>query len=482
MPNLSRRDFIQDASRVSAALAAAGFAAAPGCAADSTPAPGDVADRLNVAVLGVNGRGMAHVGSFAGRHNCVVTTICDPDSAVVDRALKSAAAAQKVTPRYEPDLRRVFDDKSIDLVTIATPNHWHALAAIWAMQAGKHVYVEKPVSHNVLEGRRMVEAARKYKRICQAGTQSRSNPGMREAMEFLHAGKLGKIRLARGLCYKLRLGIGKVDGPREAPKTVDYDLWCGPAPKKPLARQNLHYDWHWQWDFGNGDLGNQGIHEMDKARWGLAKDTLPRSVISLGGRFGYADDGETANTQLAIYDYDDCTLIFEVRGLPSKPMLGASVGNIFYGSEGYLVCPSYDRAAAFTPKGELIRKFEGPGDHAGNFVRAVRANKPELLTADIAEGHVSSALCHVANISYRLGDVVPFGEKKDVLENKDAAEAFGRMEEHLRAFRLPADDMKYRLGRKLTIDAKKESFVDDRAADALLMREYRKPFVVPDKV
>ena len=283
---------------------------------------------------------------------------------------------------------------------------------------------------------------------------------MRAAMEFLHGGKLGKVRLARGLCYKLRLSIGKVEGPGDVPKTVDYDLWCGPAPKNPLARQSLHYDWHWQWDFGNGDLGNQGIHEMDKARWGLAKDALPRTVISLGGRFGYADDGETANTQVAIYDYDDCTLIFEVRGLPSKPVLGASVGNIFYGSEGYLVCPSYDKAAAFTPKGELIQKFEGSGDHAGNFVRAVRENKPELLTADIREGHLSSAPA-TSPTSATGSAPVPFGEKKDALENKDGAERWAGWKSTC-TFKLPADDMKYRLGRKLTIDAKTEA-VDDRA-------------------
>ncbi len=471
MRKRSRRDFLQD---VTLAALAAPLATAT--------ARGAAAERLNVAVLGVNGRGMTHIAGFAGRNNCVVTTICDPDCAVVDRALKAAATAQGIVPRYEPDLRRVFDDGSIDVVTIATPNHWHALAAIWAMQAGKHVFVEKPVSHNVLEGRRMVEAARKYKRVCQAGTQSRSNPGMREAMAFLHAGKLGKIRLARGLCYKLRLPIGKAEGELKPPRTMDYDLWCGPAPKRPPGRLNLHYDWHWQWDLGNGDLGNQGIHEMDKARWGLGKSTLPRSVISLGGRFGPADDGQTPNTQLSFYDYGDCTLLFEVRGLPTKPILGASIGNIFHGAEGYLVCPSYDKAAAYTPDGELIRKFEGTGDHAGNFIQAVRANKPELLNADIEEGHVSSALCHVANISYRLGREQPFDEKKDAFADKDAAESLTRLEEHLRGMKLPAEQMQFRLGRKLTIDAKTETFMDDREADALRTREYRKPFVVPDAV
>jgi predicted dehydrogenase len=481
----TRREFLADTTAFAAMLACAGLL--PG---DETPTtrPAEKAkpaasDRLNVAVLGVNGRGLTHVQGFAGRHGCVVRTICDPDNSVGARAFKHATQVQGLAPQYERDLRRVFDDKSIDIVSIATPNHWHALAAVWALQAGKHVYVEKPVSHNVREGRLIVQAARKYKRLCQAGTQSRSHPGMQAAMEFLRAGKLGKIRLARALCYKLRLSIGKVDGEQAIPKSIDYDLWCGPAPKKPLHRQSLHYDWHWQWDYGNGDLGNQGVHEMDKARWGLGKNELPRAVVSVGGRYGYDDDGETPNTQLCIFDYGDTELIFEVRGLPCKALLDARVGNIFYGSEGYLVCPSYDKAAAFTPKGELIRKFEGSGDHFDNFVQAIRANRPESLTADIQEGHLSSALCHLGNISYRLGSIQAFAEKKQIFDSDaDAAESFTRFEEHLRGFKLPAEQMKFRLGRKLKIDAKAEKFVDDPEADKCLTREYRKPFAMPEAI
>jgi predicted dehydrogenase len=249
--------------------------------------------------------------------------------------------------------------------------------AIWAMQNGKDVYVEKPVSHNVFEGRRCVEAARKYQRICQTGTQCRSMAGTREAMDFLHSGKLGKISLARGLCYKSRGSIGKVKSEQAPPQTVDYDLWCGPAPKKPLMREKLHYDWHWVWDTGNGDLGNQGIHQMDVARWGLGKNELARTVLSLGGRFGYVDDGETANTQLCVYDYGDCKLIFEVRGLSTAKLYGAGVGVLFYGTEGYMVCPTYDSAIARTYDGETIARFKGGDDHYGNFVRAVRSRRVE---------------------------------------------------------------------------------------------------------
>src|SRR5262249_34748384 len=201
--------------------------------------------------------------SLAGKHNCLITTICDADEAVIGPAMRHVEKVQGKAPKFEQDLRRVLDDKSIDIVTTATPNHCHALIAIWAMQAGKDVYVEKPVSHNVSEGRRIVETSEATHRICQTGTQSRSMTGMREAMDYLHSGKLGKVKLARGLCYKLRPSIGKVKGPQPIPKTVDYNLWCGPAPMTPLMRRHLHYDWHWIWAYGNGDLGNQGIHEMD---------------------------------------------------------------------------------------------------------------------------------------------------------------------------------------------------------------------------
>lgn len=478
MRSLTRRDFLQD----SAALAAA-LASAPLLTAEEKAAKVSANEQLNVAVIGVRGRGADHLNGFAGKHNCVVTTVCDVDEDVVGGAIKRVEKAQGRAPQFVKDLRKVLDDKSIHIVSIATPNHWHALAAIWALQAGKDVYVEKPVSHNVSEGRRIVEAARKYNRICQTGTQSRSMAGMRQSIEFVQSGKLGKIKLARGLCYKSRGSIGKVDGEQPIPASIDYDLWCGPAPKKPLMRKRLHYDWHWTWDYGNGDLGNQGIHEMDKARWGLGKNELPKSVISVGGRFGYVDDGETANTQICVFDYGDCELIFEVRGLPTKALQGAMVGNIFYGTEGYLVCPSYDSGVAYNLKGEIIEKFKGAGDHYGNFVQAVRTRSSGELKADIIEGHLSSALCHLGNISYRLGSSQPFSKRTQAFgDDKDAYESLARMEEHLKDARVPLDDLTYRLGRKLMIDPKTETFINDKEADTHLTREYRKPFVVPEKV
>ena len=325
MRPLDRRQFLNESALLAAAATALGGLDNRLSAKDQDqPAKkGPAAEKLRVAVVGVRGRGMSHVHGFANRHNCVITTIYDADKAVIANAMKYVSKEQGSEPKFEQDIRKVVEDKDIDVISIATPNHWHALMAIWALQNGKHVYVEKPVSHNVLEGRRIVEAARKYGKLCQTGTQSRSQKGMREAMEFLHAGKLGKVHLARGLCYKPRKTIGKVKGPQKVPATVDYDLWCGPAAKTPLMREKLHYDWHWVWNTGNGDLGNQGIHQMDLARWGLGKNELPRSAISIGGRFGYIDDGETANTQIIAMDYGDSELIFEVRGLPTKGLCHA---------------------------------------------------------------------------------------------------------------------------------------------------------------
>src|SRR5690348_10143196 len=285
MDFFSRREFLERTAILSAAAA---VGTSTNALAETKPAARAQADRLRVAVIGVRGRGMSHVGGFLNKNvNCEITTICDCDEAVIGNAMKRIESAQGKAPQYEKDLRKVVENKDIDIISIATPNHWHALAAVWAMENGKDVYCEKPATHNVLEGTIMTAAARKYKRICQVGTQSRSNPGMRDAIAYVQSGKLGKVDLAVGLCYKPRGSIGKVTQPTQPPATMDYDLWCGPAEKLPVMRAKLHYDWHWVWNTGCGDLGNQGVHEMDKARWGLGKTTMPNSVFSLGGRFGY---------------------------------------------------------------------------------------------------------------------------------------------------------------------------------------------------
>jgi predicted dehydrogenase len=494
MRRFNRRDFLRISSSASALLAAA---AVDGSlfAQDKPkekPAPKKKADPnslLKVAVVGVHGRGMSHVKGFLDNPYTTVTTICDCDKAVIGGAMKACEGANGSPTKFEQDIRKVVEDKNIDIISIATPNHWHALAAIWAMQNGKDVYVEKPVSHNVHEGRVMVAVAQKTGKICQAGTQSRSTTGMRQCMDYLHSGKLGKISVSRGLCYKPRGSIGKVDGDQQPPASMDYDLWCGPAPYKLPHRKTkfgtVHYDWHWIWDYGNGDLGNQGIHEMDKARWGLGKMTLPKSVMSVGGRFGYVDDGETANTQICVFEYGDSELIFEVRGLDTKDLKGAKVGNIYYGDKGIMVCPSYSGGVVYDLDGKVVQKFTGGGDqtHFDNFVEAVRARKPEMLNGHILEGHLSSALCHLGNISYRLGTLVPFSKGSQAFgDDKEAAETFTRMVDHLRDNKVPLDQTEYHLGRKLMIEPKTESFVKDKEADAMLFREYRKGFEVPDKV
>jgi predicted dehydrogenase len=476
---MKRRDFLRASAGMAGALA--GTHLLPTMASADEPAQRSANERINVACIGVRGQGRSHVSGYAGRNNCIVTHICDTDSAVVGPAMTSAENQQRVRPTYVQDLRRIMDDRSIHVVSIATPNHWHALAAIWALQAGKDVYVEKPVSHNVWEGRRIVEIARQHNRICQTGTQIRSSTGIREAIEFLRSGELGRVQVARGLCYKRRPSIGKTEGEQPVPSTVDYDLWCGPAARQPLRRARLHYDWHWVWEYGNGDLGNQGIHQMDVARWGLGKTEMCRSAISVGGRFGYIDDGETANTQICVFDYGDAELIFEVRGLPTDPYRSASVGNVFHCTNGTLVIPSYTTAVAYNNDGQEIRRFTGSDPlnaHIGNFISAVRSRRREDQHADILEGHISSALCHLGNISYRLGTPTPFNGRTGAFgDDRAAGETFERMRDHLRTNTIPLDSATYQLGRRLTLDG--ERFAGDEEANRLLTREYRRGFEVP---
>jgi predicted dehydrogenase len=486
MQRFSRRDFLATSGGLSALLAS-GILNDPADAAQAQQpeanANGGANERLNIAVIGVNGQGRGHVSGYANRHNCVVSHICDVDSAVIGPAMQSAARAQGFEPQYVQDLRRIMDNRDIHAVSIATPNHWHALAAIWAMQAGKDVYVEKPVSHNVSEGRRIVEAARRYNRICQTGTQIRSQRGSIEAIDYLKSGALGRIQVARGLCYKARNSIGRVSGEQPIPATIDYDIWCGPAPRNPLRRQRLHYDWHWTWDYGNGDLGNQGIHQMDVARWGLGSNELSRSCISVGGRFGYVDDGETANTQIALFDYGEAKLIFEVRGLRTDPYRDARVGNVFHCAEGVVVFTSYSAAVAMRPDGEVIRRFSGSGDHFGNFIQAVRSRRREDLKADILEGHLSSALCHLANVSYRLGRPTPFDRRNGIFNgDADANETLARTEEHLRSNMVPLDSTNLIVGRRLNLDVQAETFNGDADANRHLTREYRRGFEVPARI
>lgn len=397
--------------------------------------------KIRVAVLGVNGRGKDHIQGFMSQPNAEVAVLCDPDLRVAGKTAEMFENRYGKKPEIVQDLRKVFERKDIDAVSIATPNHWHSLAAIWACQAGKDVYVEKPGSHNIWEGRKMVEAAYKYKRIVQHGVQLRSSEALQEAVQLLRKGTIGDVYMARGLVYRWRPSIGKKN-PSAVPAELNYDIWQGPAQERPFSERHVHYNWHWHWEYGNGDVGNQGIHETDMCLWGLGANGLPSKVTSMGGKFLWDDDKETPEVQTSLYHYTDekKMIQFEVRHWCTNDEHGASVGNIFYGSEGYMVVYNYDRYAVFMGQ----KKEPGParragGDHYANFIKALNSRKTEDQNGPVETAHTSSALAHLGNISYRLG-------------------------------------------RQLTFDPKAETFVGDTEANAMLKRNYRKGYAVPEKV
>lgn len=440
MTEINRRGFMKHAGGT-AALAAASTLIGGKSRADAN-------DRIRMGIIGLNGRGGSHIEGFGALKNVEIVYLCDPDKSVLERRARAMETAGMKRPKLVQDMREIFDDKEIQCVSIATPNHWHALATIWACQAGKDVYVEKPGSHEVYEGQQVVKAIKKYDRIVQVGSQSRSNAGMREGMKKLQEGIIGEVYMAKGTCYKWRGTIGKAaPGGTAIPEGVDYNLWCGPSPMGPLMRKNLHYDWHWFWNTGNGDIGNQGIHEMDKARWGLGVG-LPTEVHSAGDHFMFDDDQQTPNSMITTFRFPGTKklLQFEVRHWITPPEAGMGegdgniVGNIFYGSEGYMVMPSYSSYQVF-----LGRKREPQpivskgGDHWKNFIDAVISRKREDLNAPYEDVRMSAALCHLANISYRMGESLKF-------------------------------------------DPEKERFKGNRKANKLLTRVYRKGFVVPERV
>jgi predicted dehydrogenase len=435
MPEQNRRVFFRSAG---AAMMAASYSRILGAN-----------DRVNVAVVGLGGRGRAHMNEWAKVPGTQITALCDVDQAALERGQAQVLKLTGENPKGYFDMRELFADKGVDAVSMPLPNHWHALATIWAIEAGKDVYIEKPACHNVFEGRKMIEAARKYKRMVQVGSQSRTTPHKMRAMKLLEEGVIGKLYLAKAFCYKRRPSIGKKpDGP--APPGVNWDLFLGPAPMRPFNENRFKYNWHWFWDTGNGDIGNQGVHEMDIARWGLGKSGHPLAVYSSGGKFVYDDDQETPNTQYAVLDYGDCELHFEVRGLLTDDA-GAlkrdgrnTIGNLFYGADGYL---SVDDDGFQVYKGEdhkleLEEKAERASTtqlHMDNFAKGCRSRDYKDLTADVEIGVISANLCHLANISYRLK-------------------------------------------RRLDFDPAKWAFKNDAEANRMLTRKYRAPYVVPEKV
>jgi predicted dehydrogenase len=447
-------------------------------------------DRIRVAVAGLNGRGGAHVGAYKGMKDVEIAYLVDPDKRTYKKHLDAITKASGGTPKTLQDVRKALEDKELNAVSIATPNHWHALMTIWACEHGKDVYVEKPCSHNVHEGRIAVEMARKQKCIVQHGTQNRSWQAWADIAALVKSGKLGKLLVSRGLCYKDGTGhttrgdIGTKPA-ADPPADLDFNIWLGPAQEQPYHANLVHYRWHWFWDFGNGDIGNQGVHEMDKARWLIPGAKWPKAVISFGGRYANNDQGQTPNALVSIFDYGDTLLIFETRGLKSPGYQKQWVGNVLHFEEGVV---SNNR---FYPKGkgdgEPLPKVPSDekieGNHFANFIECVRSRDASKLHADIEVGHYSAGLCHLGNISYQLGTPTDYDPKLGKLAgNEFATDALARMAEHLKDSGIKFDGKNLRVGRKLDFDARTERFVNDKEADALLTRNYRKPFVVPDKV
>ncbi len=430
---MNRRDFVRN-SAGAAAVSTLGF--------NIKTYAGSPNGTVRVAVVGAHGQGNAHIREYLRMQNVEIAALCDIDESVLAQRSAEIEKASGKKPQHFTDIRKLLEDKTIDAVSIATPNHWHSLMGIWACQAGKDVYVEKPCSHSFWEGKQLVAAARQYNRIVQHGTNSRSTVALREAMQKLKEGVIGDVYMARGLCFKWRDTIGKKPD-AEAPQGVNYDLWLGPAPKRAFNPNRFHYNWHWNWDYGNGDIGNQGIHEMDICRWGLGV-TLPTKVASMGGHYMFDDDQTTPNTQISSLEFNQGgkkkLLVFEVRHWMTNPEGGVKVGNLFYGSEGYMVIDGYTEYKTFLGKnGEPGPARKEGGNNWANFIEAVRNNKREMLNGEIEEGHLSSALVHLSNISYRLG-------------------------------------------RSLDFDPAKEMVVNDKEAQAMMRRQYRAPFVVPEKV
>ena len=485
--SVSRRDFVTHALAMTA-TACAGSQPAFLTATDTAVArPVGPNEKIRVAVIGTNGRGGEHIGEWLENPDTELVAICDCDPAAFSR-YQQRFKKEKRQPECVADVRKLLDNKDIDAVSIAAPNHWHCLMSVWAMQAGKDVYVEKPCSHNVTEGRVMTQWARKLGRICQMGAQSRSMSGMRQLIDFIQSGKIGDVKVAHALCYKRRPSIGFVDTPAPLPAGLDFDLWAGPAPLVVPTRKKLHYDWHWDHNTGNGDLGNQNPHELDKARWGLGKQELPKRVVSLGGRLGYIDNGNMANSQVTIFQWDDALLISDVRGLEIKSPVtyGLEAGplrvaNIWYGTQGTAVATSYSGGVAFDLDGKKLGSWSGGSNqaHFANFIKAVKSRNHKDLHLDIEDGHFSSALAHLGNVSWSLGTAIPLGTRPTLAAgDTHVAQTLESFEEHLKHNGVDFSATKLTLGRELTIDPASE-LSTDAMANRLFTREYRKGYELP---
>ena len=497
MKHATRRDFLKTSM-----AAGLGF----GLPSLTRGAEAPASDTVRLAVIGlgatkaiggVGGRGHQLIPRIREVPGAKIAALCDVDQAFLDRELKPFKDRGESVASYT-DLRRVFDDKTIDAVVIATPNHWHGLATVWACQAGKDVYVEKPFCHNLWEGRQMAAAARRYGRMVQVGTQNRSSGLLRRTFDSLRAGELGPIRYAHALVYRQRDGIGKVAEPTPPPPTADYDLWCGPAPKLPLMRKQLHYEWHWFWSTGNGEMGNNGVHVIDLCRWALGHHEPPPRAMSIGGRFAFDDCGETANTQIAFLDYKPAPIICEIRNVTSGQD-SKSIGKFRNRTSGLVIdCEAGYFAgegtggAFFDKNDKKIKELPAGGEfekletsHLSNFVSAVRSRRANDLVAEAYEGQTSAAGCHFANISHRLGQQQPpEAIRSSIQANTELSDAFDRCRAYLRENGVDLGATPAVLGPWLSYDSKREEFVHEFAeqANKLSKRDFRAPFTVPTLV
>jgi predicted dehydrogenase len=480
MSRFTRRHFLQTSAVAGGSLLLTG-----------TRASGNVDganDRLRVAVIGLNGRGGAHVSGYLGQENVEIAYLVDPDKAVLARAMKRMEDGNsgKFTTKGATDLRAVLEDPNVDAISVATPNHWHSLMTIWAAQAGKHVYVEKPLSHDVAEGRVAVAAQEKYGVVVQHGTQNRSNAGIAGLHEAIQAGKFGPLKIAYGYCCKPRGGIG-FKSPSAPPANLDWNLWRGPADIDEFHGNFVHYNWHWFWKTGNGDLNNQGTHQLDIARWALDTDqTHPVRAMAIGGRFQWNDQGETPNTMFGIAEYPNGQQVFfNVRNVNYRGYQHQVENEYYFEDGGKIIRGEYFAKGSST--GEKVNVPRGkvtPGGNWGSFVAACRAGDPSMANGNVYDAHYGCVLGHLMNNSYRLGTKVPFNKRAGRFgDNQDAAEHFAKLHEVMAdGVGIPEDGNEYIVGPWLTFDPRTETHTGEHAAEAnaLLKDPNRNGFVIPD--
>lgn len=493
MKQISRRNFLQR----SVAATAGSYLALSSSSHLVTRARG-ANDEIRVAVAGINSQGNGHVGRFQGLPGVRVVALCEPDKEILGKRLAEFKKKYEVGDdaiKGYADIRDVLDRKDVDAIVIATPNHWHSLMTVWGCQAGKHVYVEKPVSHSIWEGRKMVEAARKYNRIVQTGTQHRSCPAVIEAAADIQSGKYGKVKWVH--CSKLgaRGTIGKVTTPQPVPGHIDYNLWAGPAPMSPVMRQSFHYDWHWQWNWGDGEMANWGVHYLDDLHHLLGWNDVPNRMIAAGNRFAWDDNGETPNMHFSLMYYDDLPIVVDIRNLPDPKRRGGNSGAVYLGARhgNYIQCEhasvrlARGGGGAYDNDGQRIHQYKGDGGgaHARNFIDAIRSGRRQDLAAEIEGGHQSTVICHQANIAWRAGAETSVEEVRAAMKShEDALNTLNDMLEQMDGNDVDLKKEPFILGPMLTYDRKQEKFVGANAekANKFVTCSYREPFVIRDEV